>query len=77
MKSLGRTTDLLGPYQAGGAFVRRAWARDNAATLENYLAAFIEALRWSLDPEQPRRGRRHPGGQTEDAAGHRGKEPRR
>jgi ABC-type nitrate/sulfonate/bicarbonate transport system substrate-binding protein len=50
MKSLGRTTDLLGAYQADGAFVRRAWARDNAAVLENYLAAFIEALRWSLDP---------------------------
>ena len=51
MRSLGRTTDMLGPYQAGGAFVRRAWARDNAATLENYLAAFVEALRWSLDPK--------------------------
>jgi ABC-type nitrate/sulfonate/bicarbonate transport system substrate-binding protein len=51
MRSLGRTTDMLGPYQAGGAFVRRAWARDNATTLENYLAAFVEALRWSLDPK--------------------------
>jgi ABC-type nitrate/sulfonate/bicarbonate transport system substrate-binding protein len=51
MRSLGRTTDMLGPYQAGGAFVRRAWARDNAAMLENYLAAFVEALRWSLDPK--------------------------
>ncbi len=50
MKSLGRTTDILGPYQAGGAFVRRAWARDHAAVLEQYLAAFVEALRWSLDP---------------------------
>ncbi len=50
MKSLGRTTDILGPYQAGGAFVRRAWARDHAAALEQYLAAFVEALRWSLDP---------------------------
>jgi ABC-type nitrate/sulfonate/bicarbonate transport system substrate-binding protein len=51
LRSLGRTTDMLGPYQAGGAFVRRAWARDNAATLEQYLAAFVEALRWSLDPK--------------------------
>ena len=49
MRSLGRTTDMLGPYQAGGAYVRRTWAHDNAATLENYLAAFVEALRWSLD----------------------------
>ncbi len=51
MKSLGRTTDILGPYQAGGAFVRRAWAREHAAVLEQYLAAFVEALRWSLDPQ--------------------------
>jgi ABC-type nitrate/sulfonate/bicarbonate transport system substrate-binding protein len=51
LRSLGRTTDMLGPYQAGGAFVRRAWARDNAATLEQYLAAFVEALHWSLDPK--------------------------
>jgi ABC-type nitrate/sulfonate/bicarbonate transport system substrate-binding protein len=51
MHSLGRTTPLLGPYQAGGAFVRRDWARDHAAILEQYLAAFVEALRWSLDPK--------------------------
>jgi ABC-type nitrate/sulfonate/bicarbonate transport system substrate-binding protein len=51
LKSLGRTTDLLGPYQAGGNYVRRAWASDHAAVLENYLAAFVEALRWSLDPQ--------------------------
>jgi ABC-type nitrate/sulfonate/bicarbonate transport system substrate-binding protein len=50
LRSLGRTTDMLGPYQAGGAFVRRVWARDHADTLENYLAAFVEALRWSLAP---------------------------
>src|SRR6476659_6902292 len=35
--------------QAGGAFVRRAWAQANAATLENYLAGYIESLRWVLD----------------------------
>ncbi len=50
MRSLGRTMDLLGPYQAGGAFVRRAWARDNADTLVRYLAAYVESLRWSLNP---------------------------
>jgi ABC-type nitrate/sulfonate/bicarbonate transport system substrate-binding protein len=51
LRSLGRTTDMLGPYQAGGAFVRRDWARANSATLEQYLAAFVESLRWSLDPK--------------------------
>jgi ABC-type nitrate/sulfonate/bicarbonate transport system substrate-binding protein len=46
--SLGNTTDMLGPYQAGGAFVMRRWARANAATLERYLAAYIESLRWVM-----------------------------
>jgi ABC-type nitrate/sulfonate/bicarbonate transport system substrate-binding protein len=50
MKSLGRTIDLLGPYQASGAFLMRAWARAHAATLERYIAAYIEALRFVRDP---------------------------
>jgi ABC-type nitrate/sulfonate/bicarbonate transport system substrate-binding protein len=50
MKSLGRTTDLLGPYQAGGVFAMRAWAQANAAALERYIAAYIEALRWVREP---------------------------
>jgi len=49
LKSLGRPVDLLGPYQAGGAFVLRAWAKANGATLENYLAGYIESLRWVVD----------------------------
>jgi ABC-type nitrate/sulfonate/bicarbonate transport system substrate-binding protein len=51
MHSLGRTTDMLGPYQADGAFVRRDWARAHDELLVQYLAAYIEALRWSLDPK--------------------------
>jgi ABC-type nitrate/sulfonate/bicarbonate transport system substrate-binding protein len=51
MHSLGRTTDMLGPYQADGAFVRRDWAKAHADVLVEYLAAYIEALRWSLDPK--------------------------
>ena len=49
MKSMGRTIDMLGPYQAGGAFVLRSWASAHAATLEQYISAFVESLRWSLD----------------------------
>ena len=49
LKSMGRTVDLLGPYQAGGAFVLRSWANANPATLERYLAGYIESLRWVLD----------------------------
>jgi ABC-type nitrate/sulfonate/bicarbonate transport system substrate-binding protein len=50
LKSLGGLVDLLGPYQAVGAFVMRSWARDNAPVLERYLAAYVEAVRWIRDP---------------------------
>jgi ABC-type nitrate/sulfonate/bicarbonate transport system substrate-binding protein len=48
MKSLGNPVDILGPYQANGAFVMRAWARENGPLLERYIAAYVESLRWSL-----------------------------
>src|SRR5262249_30439223 len=50
MRSLGRTIDLLGPYQAGGAFLMRGWAREHADVLERYIAAYVEALRFVRDP---------------------------
>jgi tripartite-type tricarboxylate transporter receptor subunit TctC/ABC-type nitrate/sulfonate/bicarbonate transport system substrate-binding protein len=50
MKSLGATLDILGPYQAGGAFVQRAWAKANGPLLERYIAAYVESLRWVLQP---------------------------
>jgi ABC-type nitrate/sulfonate/bicarbonate transport system substrate-binding protein len=49
MRSLGRTIDLLGPYQASGAFLMRPWAHEHAAVLERYIAAYIEALRFVRD----------------------------
>jgi len=49
LKSLGRTVDLLGPYQAGGAFVLRAWAKAHPDVLERYLAGFITSVRWVVD----------------------------
>ena len=50
LKSLGRIIDLLGPYQAAGAFAMRAWAAAHADTVERYLAAYVEALRFVRDP---------------------------
>jgi ABC-type nitrate/sulfonate/bicarbonate transport system substrate-binding protein len=50
MKSLGRTIDLLGPYQAAGGFALRSWAEQNRDTVERYLAAYVESLRWIRDP---------------------------
>jgi len=48
LKSLGRAVDLIGPYQATGAFVLRKWAAANADTLERYIAAHIESTRWAV-----------------------------
>jgi ABC-type nitrate/sulfonate/bicarbonate transport system substrate-binding protein len=50
LKSLGRLIDLLGPYQAAGAFAMRAFAREHADTVERYLAAYVESLRFVRDP---------------------------
>ena len=51
-KSLGRTIELYGPYQAVGAFVMRPWAQANASALERYMAAYIEGCRAAQDPTQ-------------------------
>jgi ABC-type nitrate/sulfonate/bicarbonate transport system substrate-binding protein len=51
-KSLGRTIDLFGPYQANGVFVMRPWAAKNGSALERYLAAYIEGCRAAQDPAQ-------------------------
>jgi ABC-type nitrate/sulfonate/bicarbonate transport system substrate-binding protein len=48
LKSLGRAVDLIGPYQATGAFVLRKWAAANRDLLERYIAAQIEATRWTV-----------------------------
>jgi ABC-type nitrate/sulfonate/bicarbonate transport system substrate-binding protein len=50
-KSLGTTGQLYGPYQAGGIFVMRPWAK-NSGTLERYITAYIEGCRAALDPTQ-------------------------
>lgn len=48
-KSLGRPTDVVGPYLADGIWVMRPWARQNADTLVGYLQAIIEGYRWSAE----------------------------
>ncbi len=50
MKSMGGLADLLGPYQANGAFVLRSWAKAHGVLLERYIAAYVESLRAALAP---------------------------
>lgn len=51
LKSMGRAVDLIGPYQASGAFVLRKWAQANPEILERYIAGFIEGTRWAVAPQ--------------------------
>jgi ABC-type nitrate/sulfonate/bicarbonate transport system substrate-binding protein len=50
LRSLGRTIDMLGPYQAAGGFTMRAWAERNREAIARYLGAYVEALRFVRDP---------------------------
>ena len=50
MKDLGTVAELYGRYQATGTIVLRDWAKANEATVVKYLQAYIEGVRWSLDP---------------------------
>jgi NitT/TauT family transport system substrate-binding protein len=50
LKSLGTQHALLGPYQATGAFVARAWGDAHADVLQRYLAAYIEGQRRVMNP---------------------------
>src|SRR5260370_185663 len=48
--SLGSVQDLIGPYQAAGNWAQRKWAQEHDDSLVGYLAAFIEAQRWLMEP---------------------------
>src|SRR4051794_12580013 len=50
LKNLGSAVKAIGPYQATGGFVMRAWAEANEDVLVKYLQAYVEGVRWSLDP---------------------------
>ena len=49
LKSLGTQFELLGPYQATGAYVMRAWAQAHPDLLSRYLRAYIRGQRLVLD----------------------------
>jgi ABC-type nitrate/sulfonate/bicarbonate transport system substrate-binding protein len=43
--------NVIGAYQSTGGFVKRAWAERHRDALVQYIAAYVEGLRWSLDPQ--------------------------
>lgn len=50
LRSLGLAVDLVGSYQGTGAFVLRKWAETHRSTLQDYILAYVESLRWALEP---------------------------
>jgi len=51
MRDLGAATTFIGAYQATGGAVLRSWAKANPDVLTKYLQAYVEGLRWALDPK--------------------------
>jgi ABC-type nitrate/sulfonate/bicarbonate transport system substrate-binding protein len=50
LKDMGTTVEIMGPYQGTAGYTLRSWAQDNSDALVKYLQAYIEGLRWVLDP---------------------------
>lgn len=50
IKSMGSPSAIVGPYQSGGAWVLRSWAKANEDLLVRYLAANVEGMRWAMNP---------------------------
>jgi ABC-type nitrate/sulfonate/bicarbonate transport system substrate-binding protein len=51
LTAIDTTAAALGPYPGTGAFVLRLWGAANADTLTKYVQAYIEGLRWMLEPK--------------------------
>jgi ABC-type nitrate/sulfonate/bicarbonate transport system substrate-binding protein len=50
LKKLAAAADVIGPYLSTAGFVLRSWGRDNGDTLARYIQAYIEGLRWVMQP---------------------------
>jgi ABC-type nitrate/sulfonate/bicarbonate transport system substrate-binding protein len=48
--SLGSAVKLVGPYQGTGCWVLRSWAQTQTEMIERYIAAYVDALRWAVEP---------------------------
>jgi ABC-type nitrate/sulfonate/bicarbonate transport system substrate-binding protein len=50
LKNMGNVVAMIGPYQATAGWIRRDWGRQNEQTVIRYIQAYVEGLRWSLNP---------------------------
>src|SRR3954454_11169849 len=51
LKSIDTAANALGAYQGSSAFVLRSWGAANPEAVVKYIQAYIEGLRWMLDPK--------------------------
>lgn len=51
LKDTGEVVKTIGPYQATAAWVMRPWAASNSDVVVRYIQAYVEGLRWTLDPK--------------------------
>jgi ABC-type nitrate/sulfonate/bicarbonate transport system substrate-binding protein len=52
---LGAITEVLGPYLGNAGWAMRAWSAANRDTVQRYLAAYVEGIRWMLAPANAER----------------------
>jgi len=50
LKDMGSVVSMMGPYQGPAGYTLRSWAKANSGTVVKYLQAYIEGVRWALDP---------------------------
>ena len=50
LKKMATAVDVIGPYLSTTGFALRQWAKDNPDTMVRYIKAYIDGLRWSLEP---------------------------
>jgi len=51
LKAIDTAAHALGAYQGSSAFVLRSWGAANADALTKYVQAYIEGLRWMIEPK--------------------------
>lgn len=51
LKAIDTAAAALGAYQGSSAFVLRSWGAANGDTVVKYVQAYIEGLRWMLEPK--------------------------
>jgi ABC-type nitrate/sulfonate/bicarbonate transport system substrate-binding protein len=50
LKDMGNAVAAIGPYLATSGFVLRDWGAANGDVLTRYIEAYLDGLRWALDP---------------------------